>query len=302
MRRLDVHFPVEGLACAAWLYLPDSAAPAPVIVMAHGLGGVRTMRLDAYAARFQAAGYACLVFDYRHFGDSEGTPRQLLSIRKQQQDWAAAIAYARMRPEVDGRRVVVWGSSFSGGHAIHLGATQPGLAAILAQCPFTDGVASAMATSPISSLRVMPRALADVLMACVGGPPVMVPCAAPRFGTGLMTAADCLGGMQALVPPGAPFRNEVAARFVFQIMGYRPGELAAKVPCPAFFALCRHDTVAPCGVAWKQVRQAPRAEVKVYDAGHFDIYRGEAFEQVVGDQLAFLRRTVPAIPTTKESV
>lgn len=293
MKRLDIHFPVEGQACAAWLYLPDSAAPAPVIVMAHGLGGVRTMRLDAYAERFQAAGYACLVFDYRHFGDSEGTPRQLLDIRKQQQDWAAAIAFARSRPEVDGRRVVVWGSSFSGGHAIYLGATQPGLAAILAQCPFTDGVASAMVTNPISSLRVMPRALADVLMACVGGPPVMVACAAPRFGTGLMTAADCLSSVQSLVAPGTVLRNEVAARVAFQIMGYRPGKLAAKVPCPAFFAICRHDTVAPSGAALKQVQQAPKGEVKVYDRGHFDIYLGEAFEQVVGDQLAFLRRAVP---------
>lgn len=293
MKRLDVQFTVQGLACAAWLYLPDGTRPAPVIVMAHGLGGVRTMRLDAYAERFQAVGYACLVFDYRHFGDSEGTPRQLLDIRKQQQDWAAAIAYACTRPEVDAQRVVVWGSSFSGGHAIYLGATQPGLAAILAQCPFTDGVASATVTNPISSLRVMPRALADVLMACVGGPPVMVPCAAPRFGTGLMTAGDCLHGMRALVPPGAPFRNEVAARFALQIMGYRPGKLAAKVPCPAFFAICRHDTVAPSGAALKQVRQAPRGEVKVYDRGHFDIYLGEAFEQVVSDQLAFLRRAVP---------
>ncbi|BCI92043.1 hypothetical protein NIIDMKKI_72490 [Mycobacterium kansasii] len=48
--------------------------PVSLLVMAHGLGAVRTMRLDAYAQRFCAAGYACLVFDYRNFGDSEGSP------------------------------------------------------------------------------------------------------------------------------------------------------------------------------------------------------------------------------------
>ena len=69
--------------------------PAPLLVMAHGLGAVRTMRLDAYAERFSAAGYACLVFDYRNFGDSEGRPRQLLDIGMQLADWAAAVAYAR---------------------------------------------------------------------------------------------------------------------------------------------------------------------------------------------------------------
>ena len=46
--------------------------------MAHGLGGVRQMRLDAFAERFSSAGYRCLVFDYRHFGASAGETRQLL--------------------------------------------------------------------------------------------------------------------------------------------------------------------------------------------------------------------------------
>lgn len=92
MTRFDADFTSQGTRCAAWLYVPRCEHPAPVIVMAHGLGGVRSMRLDAYAERFRAAGYAFLVFDYRHFGDSDGDPRQLLDIREQQQDWQAAIA------------------------------------------------------------------------------------------------------------------------------------------------------------------------------------------------------------------
>lgn len=57
-----------------------------MIVMAHGLGGTRRMRLTAFAERFVAEGYACLVFDYRYFGDSEGQPRQLLDIKSQLED------------------------------------------------------------------------------------------------------------------------------------------------------------------------------------------------------------------------
>ncbi len=41
----------------AWLYRPAGPGPAPLLVMAHGLGAVRAMRLDAYAERFGAAGY-----------------------------------------------------------------------------------------------------------------------------------------------------------------------------------------------------------------------------------------------------
>lgn len=88
MPRTDVTFPSGGGSCAAWLYVPNSApASGPILVMAHGLGGVRQMRLDAFAERFSSAGYRCLLFDYRRFGASPGEPRQLLSVRRQLEDW-----------------------------------------------------------------------------------------------------------------------------------------------------------------------------------------------------------------------
>ena len=92
------------------------------MVLAHGFGGVKEARLDAYAERFAAAGYAALVFDYRHFGDSGGEPRLLIDIGRQQADWRAAIAFARALEGVDGERIALWGTSFSGGHVIELAA------------------------------------------------------------------------------------------------------------------------------------------------------------------------------------
>ena len=81
-KRDDTTFPSGDSGCAAWLYRPahiesDDSSPRPIVVMAHGLGGVKEMRLDAFAERFTEAGYLCLVFDYRHFGASGGSPRQL---------------------------------------------------------------------------------------------------------------------------------------------------------------------------------------------------------------------------------
>lgn len=76
-QRQDIGFESAGQTCRGWLFLPEStaASKAPVLVMAHGLGGVKEMGLEAYAQRFVEAGYACLVFDYRHFGSSDGEPR-----------------------------------------------------------------------------------------------------------------------------------------------------------------------------------------------------------------------------------
>ena len=295
-RRFDVEFRSGDAACRAWLYLPDAEEPRPVIVMAHGLGGVREMRLDAYAERFATAGYACLVFDYRHFGASDGEPRQLLDIDRQLADWSAAIAFARSRADMDSTRIVLWGTSFGGGHVIVTAARESGIAAVIAQCPFTDGIASLLAMSPQTSVKVTARAIADTVAGLLGKAPVMLPLAGPPKSAALMTAPDAVPGYLALVPDGAPHRNEVAARVGLHIPFRRPGRLAAQVHCPTLFCVCETDSVAPAKATLRHARTAPRGVVRLYPEGHFDIYVDEPFERVVADQIAFLRQHVPVTP------
>ena len=295
--RLEVHFPSGDAKCQAWLYLPEGPQPHPVIVMAHGLGGIRQMRLDAYAERFAAAGYACLVFDYRHFGASGGEPRQLLDIKLQLADWAAAIAYARSRADLDPARVVLWGTSFGGGHVIVAAARDGNVAATISQCPFTDGLASVLAMDPRTAVKVTARAVRDLIAAGLGRPPVMVPTAGPPGSAALMTAPDAVPGYLGLVDDearAAGFDNQVAARVVLNIVRHRPGRKAKKVRCPILFAVCETDSVAPAKATLRHARTAPRGEIRLYPAGHFDIYVGEPFERVVADQLAFLAQHVPA--------
>lgn len=96
--RETVLFPSGADHCEAWLYRPDGLKTGqrrPIVVMAHGLGAVKALRLAAFAERFCAAGYLCLVFDYRYFGGSTGSPRELLDIPSQLADWRAAVNYAR---------------------------------------------------------------------------------------------------------------------------------------------------------------------------------------------------------------
>lgn len=270
MIRTDVTFRSGSDACAAWWYLPErcTGEPGPIIVMAHGLGGVREMRLDAFAERFAAAGYACLVFDYRHFGASGGTPRQLLDIKRQRADWRAAVAFARTLDGVDPDRVVVWGTSFGGGHAIVTAAGDPRLAAAIAQCPFTDGPSSSLATPLGTSVKVTSRALADAVGSRLGRTPLMIPTSGQPGDTALMTAPDSAAGVEKITPADASVEKEVAARFALQIVRDIPGRHAKRVRCPILFAICEGDTVAPAGRTKKWAGQAPQGEIRLYDAGH----------------------------------
>src|SRR5947209_3818293 len=135
-RKTDVRFPAEGgVELSAWLFVPEGSGPFPAISMAHGYAGTKYHGLEPIAAIFAEAGFVVLAHDHRGFGDSGGTPRQDVNPWQQIADWGRAISYLQDRPEVDERRVGVWGTSFAGGHAIVLGATDRRLKAVVAQVP-----------------------------------------------------------------------------------------------------------------------------------------------------------------------
>jgi dienelactone hydrolase len=288
--RRDVSFTSGDDYCSAWLYLPDGIESPPVVILGHGLGGTREMGLDAYAERFAAAGIAAFAFTYRHFGDSGGHPRQLLTIKRQLQDWDAAIGHIKTRHDVDGTKVAIWGSSFGGGHAITIASRHPELIAAVAQCPFTDGMASVGALGPIDSAKLLTLAGKDMLTTIRRKEPVRIGLVGRPGSTAVMTAPDALPGYRALIPDDVEFVNEIAARFVPTATVYRPGRAAKKVAMPILFCICDHDTVAPPAASLAYARTAPKGEIKTYDVGHFDIYRGDPFEAVIADQVEFLTR------------
>jgi dienelactone hydrolase len=288
MNRTDITFQSGGTDCAAWLYRPDGNGPHPLVVMAHGFSGTRELRLDAYAERFCAAGLGALVFDYRHFGASAGEPRQLLSVPRQHADYHAAIAHARALDWVDPDRIAVFGTSFSGGHVIAVAARDGRIAAIVSQCPFTDSLASLPKLGPANIARATVAGIRDLLRAATGRSPHYIPAVGAPGSFAVMTEPDALPGFQALIPAQTNWENRVAARIGVLIGTYRPGRLAPNVSCPALFCLCDTDSLAPADRSARLVARAPRAEVKHYPVGHFDIYIGEPWEQAVSDQTEFL--------------
>ncbi|MCM6778463.1 alpha/beta fold hydrolase [Nocardia sp. CDC159] len=291
-RRCDVSFDSQGTGIAGWVYRPAAATtPSPVLVMAHGLGAVKEMRLDAFAERFADAGITVLVFDYRHFGASDGTPRQLLSIRRQLDDWQAAIAYARKIEGVDASRVALFGTSFSGGHVLRAALHDGHIAAVVSQCPFTDGPASTPTIGPRAMTAVTARALADLAAAALGRSPVKVPLTALPNHTALMNAADVVPGYSAMIPASVQHPNYVAARIGLSLPFYRPGRALETLRCPVFLAVCTEDSVAPAQRTLRYARKGgANIEVREYSAGHFDVYLPPTFETVVADEIRFLRR------------
>ncbi|MBJ7348481.1 MAG: alpha/beta fold hydrolase [Thermoleophilaceae bacterium] len=294
MDRLDIDFTSSGTRCAAWHYEPEGDGKYPYVVMAHGLGGTREGQLAPFAERFAAAGYGVLVFDYRYWGDSDGEPRQLLSVSRQLQDWRAAFDFVRTLPKVDSQRVALWGSSFGGGHAITTAAKVPGVAAAIAQVPFADGLQSLLALRPLTAIRLTFAAIADVALALIGRGPVYVPLLGRPGEVALMSAADSYDGYMSIVPETAitsgNWVNRAAARIALTLPLYSPRRHAKHVTAPLLVLTAAKDTIAPARGAVTAAKNAVAGELKTYDGGHFDYYMGVGFEKIVADEIEFLDR------------
>lgn len=291
----DARIPAGRDQIAAYLYEPDSSGPAgsgrPCVVMAHGFTATRDDGLPPYAEAFCAAGYVVVVFDYRGFGASTGAPRQLLDIAMQQADYHTVVAWARRLDGVDPDRIVVWGSSFSGGHVLAVAAEDPRIAAVISQAPFTDGIATLRA----QPLSFVPKALAaglrDQIGAWRGRPPHMMAAVGDPGAVAAMTSPDAKPGFEAIVEPNSLWRNEFSARVALRLGFYRPGTVTARLAMPLLVCVCENDVVTPPGPTIAAAQRAPRGELRRYPYGHFDIYNDP---QVKADQLAFLRRVFSA--------
>lgn len=285
----EVRIPAHDAYLAGTLSVPDGPGPHPIVVLGHGLGAVKAMGLQAYADRFAQAGFATLQFDYRGFGDSAGEPRQWLDIKRQLVDWVCALDFAAEIDRVDPSRIAIFGTSFGGGHAIRTAAADNRVKAAIAQCPFTDGLASTKALGIRSFLKILPVVAHDAVMGRLGRARGIALAAEPGQ-AGLMTAADAVPGYYGLVPPGAEFDDHVDGRIGLHVPINFPGRAAADVRVPIFFAICDKDTVAPAKQTFNYAQLAPKGEIKRYPVGHFEIYQGEAFEIAVADYVEFLQR------------
>jgi alpha-beta hydrolase superfamily lysophospholipase len=275
-----------GSEVAAWLWHPEGATGC--VVLGHGLSAVRDQRIDAFAERFAQAGLAALLFDYRHFGASGGQPRQLLDIKRQLEDWRTAVAHARGLEGIE--RVGLFGSSFGGGHAAEIAASDPNIDAVVLQCAMVDGLKSALKLPPRTTAKLAKVALQDEIGSRLGRKPRYVPAVGRPGELALMSTEEAVPGFASMTPPGSAWVNAVAARIGLWIGTYRPGRHAASITCPILVALCEQDTLVANDALEQVARDAPQGELVRYPCGHFGVYSGEWFEPAVTREAEFLAR------------
>jgi fermentation-respiration switch protein FrsA (DUF1100 family) len=277
MRR-DIEIAAEGVTLRGWLFTPDRPTGSfPVIVMAHGFSAVKEMYLDRYAEVFCAAVMAALVFDNRNFGASDGEPRVEIDPWQQVRDYRNAITWVRTQPGIDRDRIGVWGSSYSGGHALVLGAIDRRVKCVVSQVPLVSGsrnlkrLVRADMAAPLRD-----QFDADREARLRGAAPMMIPVVSQDpMGPAALPTADSWSWFTATGKERAPsWRNEVTLRTVEMLGEYEPGSYIERIsPTPLLMIIADGDHLAIAEEAFAAYNRAlePK-QILVLKGGHFDAY------------------------------
>lgn len=155
--RKDVELWSEGTRLAAEVFTPAGDAPEkgwPAILLCHGWGGLKS-HLARYADKFARAGYLCMTFDYRGWGESDGRviatrdapplleagerALKVIVLRETVDpvdltwDVRNCLAFLWSEPGVDKDRMGIWGTSYGGGHAVFVAGNDDRIKAVVAQ-------------------------------------------------------------------------------------------------------------------------------------------------------------------------
>lgn len=283
--------------CTADLYLPDGAhSDLPCVVMGHGGSGTKRLWLPDYARAFASHGLAVLAFDYRHFGESEGEPRQLIDVAEQRDDYRAAVRFTRAHDGIDPDRIALWGTSLSGGHVLAVAADDPRIAAVVSQVPMIDGFHRGRALRERLNWEVTWRtaqftaaAVYDAARDRLGLPPCLVPVVAEPGHIAVFTEPEAKNAFDVLGGEDAGWCNALAPRFIFSLPRYRKGT-AQRLHMPVLMCLGDHDEQVSSRYAARVASDMPMVEIRHYPAGHFDVYLPPLRDAIMATQAAFLQR------------
>jgi len=286
--RKDIGFKTgDGVTLRGWHYLPDRrSGQVPTVVMAHGFSAVKEMYVDKFAEVFAAGGLGALVFDNRNFGASDGEPRYEIDPWQQVRDYRDAITYASMLPETDEERIGVWGSSYSGGHVLVLGAIDRRIKCVASQVPLVSGHRNArrlIRADMIASVQQMFEA--DRKARYKGDSAAMIPVVSedPAKPCVLPTRDSWEWFTETGKTRAPAWHNAVTLRSVEMFTEYEPGVYIEYIsPTPLLMVLATGDHLTVVDEALNAYTRALEPKKLVLlQGGHFDAYV-KAFDKSSG--------------------
>ena len=290
-----VSFYSEGTRLSGDLFLPDGLVPGEQragIVLCHGYTGVRNLYLPDTAKALTGAGYVVLTFDYKGWGDSDG-PKSRLSPYGRVIDSQAALTFLGAQDIVDADRLGIYGTSYGGATVVWTAAVDQRVKAVVSVVGIGHGyrwMRSVRRPDEFADLLV--RSEADRIRRVMTGQSEFADRSdvlLPDRQSAELAAAARRGN------PGAV--GEIPLEYIDDTLGFHPEWIVDKIaPRPVLFITSDDDRLVPPDESESLYAKAgePKKLIVLKGWGHYEVYTGEAFRQVIAPTLAWYQQYLPA--------
>jgi fermentation-respiration switch protein FrsA (DUF1100 family) len=255
--------------------------------MATGFSGVKEMGLPPFAEQFAAAGYAVLLFDFRHLGGSDGEPRGHVLASVQLDDLRAGLAFLQQRPRVDADRLAVWGTSFGGGLALMLGALDPRVKAVVTLVPALGMAPTAAATGRLEHLGQL---VVQFTARRAAGEQPTLPVIAPDNQPCAMPGPEAYEWLSKQAEGAPSWRNAVTIDSLVHGLEFVPAAYMHLIaPKPLLIQAAENDAFIPVAAVKAAFARAEEPkQLDVYPCGHFEIYSPPFVYEAIDAQVEWL--------------
>ena len=290
-----VEFYSEGFKLCGDVYTPDDLSQGEqraAVLLCHGYTGVKDLYLPDNAASLNQAGYVAMTFDYKGWGDSEGT-RSRLAPYSRVMDVQAAMTFLGYQPEVDQARIGLYGTSYGGATVSWVGAVDQRAKCIVSVVGVGHGVRWMSRVRRVDEwFDLLERSAEDRVK---------------RATTGELEYVDrsdiLLPDRQSAELAAAARRNNPAAvgtipiEYVDDTIGFNPEWIVDKIsPRPILFITSDNDRLVLPEESEQLYAHAkePKKLVVLKGYGHYEVYAEPAFSEVMAETLAWFGEYMPA--------
>jgi dipeptidyl aminopeptidase/acylaminoacyl peptidase len=294
MEGQSISFFSEGVRLAGDLFLPVELRQGEKragLVLCHGYTGVRSLYLPEIARVMAGAGYVVLSFDYKGWGDSEG-PRSRLAPYSRVADAQAALTWLAAQEMVDAEKLGIYGTSYGGGTAIWVAAIDPRVKCVVSVVGVGNGRRWMRSVRrPDEYYDLLERSAADRLQRVMEGASEFIE------RTDILMSDRQSAELAAAARRGNPGAvGQVPFEFVDETLGFNAEWVVDKIgPRPVMFITTDNDRLVPPEESEAMFRLAgePKRLVMLHGFGHYEVYTGEAFRQVMAATLQWFDQYLP---------
>jgi dipeptidyl aminopeptidase/acylaminoacyl peptidase len=290
-----ITFYSEGHKLAGDLYLPDNMPRGESragVVLCHGYTGVKDLYLPDNARVLNEAGYVVLTFDYKGWGESEGTRSRLAPLSRVA-DVQAAMTFLGLQACVDENRLGIYGTSYGGATVVWTAAIDSRVKCVVSCVGIGNGARWMRSVRrPDEWVDLLARSKKDRETRVLTGQSEYVERSEVLLPD--RQSADLAAAARKNNPNAI---NTLPLEYIDETLQFHPEWVVDKIaPRPLLLITTDDDRLVPPDESEALFAKAgePKKLVTLKGWGHYEVYAGRAFDEVMAETLAWFQAHLPS--------